>query len=121
MSHLRNKKPEEGQQSFNRAPHDPAHPTHKKKPNHTVLYSCTSPHKAPHSSRRPIATPNLSPARNLTVRNLSARRLKPEECYCSGHSCTTTGLVSAATVCEEEGEGEEGRDEEEGGREESKV
>ncbi|MEQ2193356.1 hypothetical protein XENOCAPTIV_015681 [Xenoophorus captivus] len=107
MSHLRNKEREEAQQSFNPLPptlHAPTHPTHKKKSNHTVLYSCTSPHKAPYSSRRPIAIPQLPPARNLTVRNLSARRLKPEECYCSGHSCTSTGPASAATVCEE-GEG----------------
>lgn len=44
------------------------------------------------------SNPQLLPARNLTVRNLSARRLKPEECYCSGHSCTSTGLATAATV-----------------------
>lgn len=45
------------------------------------------------------SNPQLLPTRNLTVRNLSARRLKPEECYCSGHSCTSTGLATAATEC----------------------
>lgn len=44
----------------NRAPQS-HQPTHKKekKPNHTVLYSSTSPHKAPYSYWRPIATPQL--------------------------------------------------------------
>lgn len=42
--------------------------------------------------------PRLLHSRNLTVRNLRARRLKPEECHCSGHSCTSTGLATAATV-----------------------
>lgn len=63
--------------------------------------------------------PRLLPSKNLTVRNLSARRLKPEECYCSGHSCTSAGLATAATACVSECLWGRGWRKE--GREESKV
>lgn len=77
----------------------------KKHTNHPPLYS--------HSVSQLLASysnPRLLPARNLTVRNLSARRLKPEECYCSGHSCTSAGRgYCCRCVCEWRGWRKEGR------------
>lgn len=87
-------------------PHEPIHPSHKKHKSHRALQLYLSLQGVSQLSAS-YSNPQLLPARNLTVRNLSARRLKPEECYCSGHSCTSTGLATAATVCEcgEEGGG----------------
>lgn len=118
MSHLRNKERGVGQQSFASCHHELIHPAHKiaKSQSALQLYvSLQGSLQLPASS----SNPQLLPTRNLTVRNLSARRLKPEECYCSGHSCTSSGRATAATVW---GEGKVGgEEEEEGRREESKV
>lgn len=98
-------------------PHEPIHPSHKKHKSHRALQLYVSLQGVSQLSAS-YSNPQLLPARNLTVRNLSARRLKPEECYCSGHSCTSTGLATAATVCEcgEEGGGGRRRWRKEGGR-----
>lgn len=92
------------------------HPSHKTPKSHSALQLYISLQGFLQLSAS-YSNPQLLPARNLTVRNLSARRLKPEECYCSGHSCTSTGLATAATVCvgREEG-GVMVQEEEEGGR-----
>ena len=88
-------------------PHAPIHPSHKKAKSHSALQLYVSLQGFLQLSAS-YSNPQLLPTRNLTVRNLSARRLKPEECYCSGHSCKSSGLVSAATVCVEREEGEGG-------------
>lgn len=89
--------------SLNFCPHEPIHPSHKKRKSHRALQLYISPQGVSKLSAS-YGNPQLLPARNLTVRNLSARRLKPEECYCSGHSCTSAGLATAATVCVSVGE-----------------
>lgn len=79
-------------------PHKLIHPSHKNhKPQSTLqLYISFQGVLQLLAS---YSNPQLVPTRNFTVRNLSARRLKPEECYCSGHSCTSAALATAATVC----------------------
>lgn len=98
----------------------PFHPSHKKHKSHSTLQLYISLQGVLQLSAS-YSNPQLLPARNFTVRNLSARRLKPEECYCSGHSCTSAGLATAATVraCVRGCGGR--RKVEEGRREESKV
>lgn len=98
------------------------HPSHKNPKSHSALQLYISLQGFLQLSAS-YSNPQLLPARNLTVRNLSARRLKPEECYCSGHSCTSTGLATAATVCVGREEGGGGGDGAGGGRgrEKSKV
>lgn len=123
MSHPRKRGREVEQRSFPCVPMNPSVLLIKKKhKSHSALQLCASLRGVSQLSAS-YSNPQLHPARNSTVRNLSARRLKPEECYCSGHSCTSTGLATAATVCVcEQGLGVRGRGEvEEGGQEESKV
>lgn len=121
MSHPRKRGCEVEQRSFPGAPMNPSVLLIKKHKSHSALQLYASLRGVSQLSAS-YSNPQLLPARNSTVRNLSARRLKPEECYCSGHSCTSTGLATAATVCVSEGLGVRGRGEvEEGGQEESKV
>lgn len=98
MSHPRKRGREVEQRSFPCVPMNPSVLLIKKHKSHSALQLYASLRGVSQLSAS-YSNPQLLPARNSTVRNLSARRLKPEECYCSGHSCTSTGLATAATVC----------------------
>lgn len=104
MSHPRKRGREVEQRSFPCVPMNPSVLLIKKHKSHSALQLYASLRGVSQLSAS-YSNPQLLPARNSTVRNLSARRLKPEECYCSGHSCTSTGLATAATVCVSEGWG----------------
>lgn len=100
----------EGQEDLrcNNRPSAPPPPSHSsipliKKPQITQLFTAAALLTRCLAAPASYSNPRLLPARNSTVRNLSARRLKPEECYCSGHSCTSSGPATVGGGVEGKG------------------